>query len=139
MQKIKGLIKKKVGGFTLVELIFEIFVLSVLIIPTALLLGHLSLNVSDTETNSTASLLCIQKAEELLWNYDFDTIENALVANPVSFGPPYENYFYKVERQYVDSVNPDTAVVISSYKKISLTVSHSGIPDVVVSLLFVDL
>jgi len=123
-------------SFTLAELIFEIAVITLLIIPIVMLLGQLSMNVVDTEVNSTASLLSIQKSEELLANYDFDTIS----ADSGSFAAPYNDYSYQITVQCVNSENLDLAADCGQgYKKATLTVSHGAIPDIVVNLLFVDI
>ncbi len=100
-------------SFTLIQLVVEIVVLAVLIIPTALFLGELSANAAKTEANSIATSLSVQKAEEILASYDFDTV----VGSSGNFGSPYED---------------------SEYKKVAITVSHSKIPDVATELLFTD-
>jgi len=123
-------------AITLVQLIVEITVLAVLIIPTALLLGELSSNAVKTEANSIATSLCVQKTEETLANYDFDTV----TAGSGNFNSPYEDYAYQISVQYVDGENGnlDSVVSLSGYKKVTITVSHSSIPDVVTDLLFTD-
>ena len=122
-------------GFTLIELVFEITVLSLLIIPTVLLLGQLSLTVVQTEANSIATALCVQKAEEVLWSYDYSTVS----ASSGNFNAPYSDYSYTVTIDYVDAANPAATVASSNYKRATVTVSHSSIPDVVTYLLFVNL
>ncbi len=139
--------KKAVAGFTLIELIFEIFVLAVLIIPTVIVLGQFCLNVVETETNTIATDLCIYKTEELLSAYNYVTLP---VGHPVFSGnfsyvsPGCASYSYTVVVQYVDANNPDTVVAWTGppapepqYKRAKITVSRTGIPDVVSYALFV--
>ena len=57
-------------AFTLAELIFEIVVLTFLIVPAVLLLGQLTVNVVEAETNSIGSLLGVNKAEEVFEYYE---------------------------------------------------------------------
>ncbi|UCG35185.1 MAG: hypothetical protein JSW17_06815 [Candidatus Omnitrophota bacterium] len=107
-----------------------------MIIPTALFLGELSKNAAKTEVNSIATSLCVQKTEEILTNYDFDTV----TASSGNFNSPYQDYAYQVNVQYVDGENGnlDNVVALSGYKKVTITISHSAIPDVVTDLLFTD-
>jgi len=131
--KIKSprLIKNK-KGFTLIELIFEIFVLSILIIPTVLLLGQLSLNIIQTEANSIASDLDVQKAEEIMGldNYTTVTAGNGVF-------PSNQNYSYAIGVQCVSIANPDIGVPCESdFKKVTITVSSSNAPSVTTSFLF---
>lgn len=123
-------------SFTLIQLVVEIVVLAVLIIPTALFLGELSANAAKTEANSIATSLSVQKAEETLANYNFDTV----VGSSGNFSSPYQDYAYQVDVQYVDGENGnlDTGVASSEYKKVTIAVSHSKIPDVATELLFTD-
>ena len=130
---------KSKKGFTLIELIFEIIVLMVLIIPTVIVLTQLSINVIETEINSTATDLCIDKAEELLISFTYATIGNSAGNFPV----PFQSYSYIVTTQYVDATNPDTVVVWAGppapepeYKRATISVSHAGINDVVSPVLF---
>ena len=124
-------------GFTLVELIFEILVLSLLIIPTALLLGNLTLNVVETDTNSMATSLCVQKAEEVLGLLTYDSV----VGGSGTFateGEGYPDYSYTVsvlpcvDDPYLNQPSAGTC----AFKKATVKVSHTGIADVETSLLF---
>jgi Tfp pilus assembly protein PilE len=128
-------IMEKSKGFTLIELIFEIIVLAALVIPTAILLGHLSINVAETEIQSTATLLGIQKAEEIYWTNTFSTVSD----DTGNFDSPYGEYSYTLTIQYVDPNDLDSTVALSDYKKATLTISHSGIQDLVINMLFVDI
>ena len=133
-RKIKNFKQRK--AFTLAELIFEITVLALLIAPTVLLLGQLTINVIEAETNSVASLLSVETAEELLKDYDFDSIS----ADSGNFLAPYQDYSYQITTQCVNSEDLDAAAACTSgYKKVTLTVSHNAISDMVVDLLFVDI
>ena len=120
-------------GFTLVELIFEIFVLSILIIPTVVLLGQLSLNVIQTEANSTASALSVQKAEEIMWLYNYTTVG----AGSGVFPAPYQSYSYNVGVGCVNLANPDVILPCpGDFKKVDITVSGGNAPSITTSFLF---
>ena len=127
---------KKRKSFTLIELIFEIIILALVVLSTAMLLGQLSTNVVETELNTVATALNSQKAEEILWNDTFDTITTEAGV----FLAPYQEYSYAIVVQNVSAADPDIVVAPSStdYKRATLSVSHASIPDVVVELLFVD-
>ena len=127
-------------AFTLAELIFEIVVLTFLIVPAVLLLGQLTMNVVEAESNSIGSLLGINKTEEVLdyyenngFDYDFTSLSDAVTdATGV--------YTRQVAFQCLaaDLVTPAVCST-ADYKKITITVSHGSIPDIVIDLLLADL
>lgn len=127
---------KSKKSFTLIELIFEIIILALVVISTAALLGQLSSSVVMTEINTVATALTTQKAEEMFWNKDFDTVADETGV----FLAPYQEYSYTIDVQNVSAANPNVVVAASSsdYKRATLSVIHASIPDVVVELLFVD-
>jgi type II secretory pathway pseudopilin PulG len=135
---------KSKKSFTLVELIFEILVLALVVIPTAVLLVQLTLDIVQTETNATATALGVQTAESVMWNYTFNNIPT--VSNFTHFTNPvgcttchYDEYSYTVGWQWVAAANLDTPVATpptTDYKKVTITVRHAGIPDVYMYILF---
>jgi len=125
-------------SFTLVELIFEIIVLSILVIPTAILLVQLTLDITETETNSIATALCVQKSEDILRGYTFATVD--LVTLNGAFPTPYTSYSFNITVNCVnqDNLNATEACAsTSNYKRAIVSVSQTGIPNpVVANLLF---
>jgi len=122
-------------SFTLIELIFEITVLGLLVIPTAILLVQLALSIIQTDTNSTATALAIQQAEKAMWNYSFANVGNADTGgNFIAFLAPYQRYSYQVEVRCVEAGNLDSPVVCpgtNSYKIIRVFVANSSMPNFV--------
>jgi len=95
MSLLRKLKNKK--GFTLIELIFEILVLSLLIIPTAVLLVQLTLDIVQTETNAIATSLGVELTESIMWNYGFSNV----AGGSGTFSSPYQSYSYTVTVQCV--------------------------------------
>jgi len=127
-EKNMKIFRKSATGFTLIELIFEIFVLTFMLISAVILLGSLALNVTKEEINYIATDLCKQKAEETLSTYSFANV----VASANTFAVPYQDYAYTVVVQ--DSpfeANQD------NYKMAVVTVAHANIPPAIVYILFV--
>ena len=122
-------------AFTLAELIFEIVVLTFLIVPIVLLLGQLTMNIVETEVNSTASLLGVDKTEEILEYYE----SNGFDFNFTTLSDTSGNYSRNISIQCLaaDLITP--AACSTGYKKVTITVSHSAIPDIIIDLLLVDL
>lgn len=128
-------ILKPKKAFTLVELIFEIAILALVVLSTAMLLGQLSLNVIETETNSLATALGIEKSEEMLSNYRQNGF-GAVVSVPATLFPaPFQDYSYTIDVQNVVS-NPLQPGIID--KQVTITVSNPNIVDVVIDLLIVN-
>jgi hypothetical protein len=121
-------------GFSLVSLIFEITVLTVIVLAVVILLGEITITVVESETNTQATDLCISLAEDVFWNYDFDSI-------PTGSGTfvDYPAYAYSITENFVTEADLDTVTGSSEYKRVRVTVSHADIPDVEVTLLITDI
>lgn len=137
---------KNKKSFTLIELIFEIVVIAIIIIPSAILLVEFSLSIIQTENYTTATALSVQKAEQIMWNYSFSNVPT--IGNFTPFvNPPgcttchYDEYSYTVGWQYVTAADLDTpaAVPPTDYKKVTITVRNARIPDVILYLLFTNI
>ena len=116
-------------SFTLVEFIFAIVFTAIVITPIVIFLIEFTINTTETETNSVATALAVQKAEEALCNYNFINV----AAGAGSFAAPNQSYSYNVRVDCVEQANLDVAVVCpgtNSYKKVTARVSHAGIPPV---------
>ena len=120
-------------SFTLIELIFEILILGLLVIPTAILLVQLALSIIQTDTNSTATALAIQQAEKAMWNYSFTNVGNADTGgNYIAFPAPYQRYSYRVDVGCVGAANldsPGSCEVNKIYKRIWVFVANSSMPN----------
>ena len=121
-------------GFSLITLIIEITVLTIILLSVIFLVGEVTLTVVESETNVQATDLCMSLAEDTFWNYDFDSI-------PVGSGvfADYPNYSYSISEAYVTEADLDTVVGSSDYKRVRVTVSHADIPDVTITLLVTNL
>jgi len=119
---------KNKRSFTLVELIFEILVLSLVVIPTAILLVQLTLDIVQTETNATATALAVQVAETMMWNYTFSNVSGG----SGTFASPYQKYSYAVTAACVEGANLDLPVGCpgtDSYKRVKISVSNAALPN----------
>lgn len=107
---------QKQKGFTLVELIFTIATIGLVVFPIVVLLIQLTLNIVQTETNSIATSLGVQKAEDVLARYDF----NSVAESSDTCDAPYHDYAYAITVGCFEDCN--------SYKQVRINISHAGIP-----------
>lgn len=125
LQKIVVLSKQE-NGFSFIELIMSIVVLSTALVS---FLGAFSNSLANSTTQQFSirvAGMAREKMESLLsdrYTHGFDAITAANYPTE-NLSSPYENYNVSTAITFVDEIDLDTVVVSSDYKKIEITISH---------------
>ncbi len=113
----KHVFRDKSAGFTLIELIMIIVILSIAIVPiTNMILQGVKGSV-DTDISAKTLALAQQKMEETK-QLDF----SALSTSSGNFSSPFNNFTYNINLEYVDKNFNTTGS--SQYKKVTVTVQY---------------
>ena len=114
---IKSILQNKSSGFTLIELIMIIVILSIAFVPiTSMILQGVRGSV-DADISAKTLALAQKKMEETR-QLEF----SAVSTSSGNFSSPFADYSYNVGLEYVDK-NFNTTVS-SKYKKIAVTVQY---------------
>jgi prepilin-type N-terminal cleavage/methylation domain-containing protein len=115
-------------GFTLIELIIVIAIAAVIITPLSIFLFEASTRTLFPEHYQIASSLLEGRLEEISGRR-FNSVVNE---GPTSFTGDFSRYSYQISFYYVDgsSLNSPSASPTTDYKRVLITVSRAGLPDV---------
>jgi len=120
----QSLVKRGIKGFTLIELIMTMVVVSIIAVPLALLLGQHVTSVFQSEDYTMAADLA---------RYEMERVKNMAYANVVSANfPNYQGYNYDVARTV--SFVQGTALTPESLKFVRIDIRKSGSAAVLFSL-----
>lgn len=121
-------------GYSLIELIIVIVILSIAIPMLVYMLGNLAAQSIASEKRTTATFLCQEKIEEIIadrWNPNigFDNIPVGSFSESIPGFPDFSRsvsivYVTKSGSSFVDSASPPY------YKRARVWVSHSEIGEV---------
>jgi prepilin-type N-terminal cleavage/methylation domain-containing protein len=136
--------RRKVG-FTLVELIIAIIVISICFLSVALMYQEVLRGAFQTRILSTATALAEEKMEEVL-SKGYLEYSGVTKIGPTSFTRPgFTEYSFQVNFYNVGLGDPpddalDTPVLTETtqYKKVEVKVMHSGIADITLTSLIAN-
>lgn len=111
------------NGFTLIELIISIIVISICVIPIAVMYQQALQGSLETKVLTVATSLAEEKMEEIL-RLGYSGISNVGLNN---FPKPFDDYNYEVIVHYVEASDLDTSVdpTETDYKNIEVQVTHA--------------
>jgi len=110
-------------GFSLIEVILAIVVLSASFLGLVYALSNTTLHNIDLDISTTAILLAREKMSETTAK----PFANVVGVSTTGFGGDFSDYSYEVEVDYVDASDLDTAVVgPTEYKRITVTITSAG-------------
>ena len=120
-------LKKGLTGFTLVELVMAIVIAAIVLTPTSMVVYESLRNTFLPEHFTIASSL-LQGEMERVSNLRFDNIINQ---GPTSYTGDFSEYSYQVFFYYVEPSDLNTeSSVPTDYKRVQVSVFHSGFPTV---------
>ncbi len=119
---------RRKSGFTLVELIVSIIVISICFLSVALMYQEVLRGAFQTRMLSTATALAEEKTEEIL-SKGYSGVGNVV---STTFPSPFGGYSFQVTVHCVASGNLDTSVdpTATEYKNVQVKVTHSSIADI---------
>lgn len=110
---------KNGAGFTLIEIVLTIFIMSLAIIPIMQVFPTTLMVSKDTEQMTRATFLTERKMEEVKGKIRYeDNFTNDYNESPTAFPPPDENYKYTVVDTEAEHPN--------EVKEIEVTVWHDS-------------
>jgi len=114
-------------GFTLVELIVAIVIGAIILIPTSFVVVESVRNTFLPEYFTIASSL-LEDRIEWVSGLRFNDLTDQ---GPTAFAGKFDNYFYQIAVNYVDSGELNTPVdpIKTDYKRAQIIISHPGFPD----------
>jgi prepilin-type N-terminal cleavage/methylation domain-containing protein len=128
---------RKKYGVTLIELIIVIVVSAILFLGISIPLQAVLVRGIAPEYQMVASMLAERELERIV-GLRFSTV-NDMGGIFISFSPPYENYSYSLDVDFVDGPNNlDSEVALSDYKRVRVIIRHPSIDDIIVSTLLTE-
>ncbi len=113
--------KKGDRGFALIEMILVIILVSAGLVPIISMFLQGAVGTADADASSVASALGQEKMEATR-----QLAFASVTGSSGSFGSPYTAYSYTVTVGYVDGSFVGTGGTPSDYKRVDVSVSHSG-------------
>lgn len=126
---------KFLTGFTIVELLMAIIIISICVIPVALMYQQATQGSYQTRVLTVATALAEEKMEEVL-RLGYSGVSDIGLSN---FPSPFADYSFQVDVDNVEAEDLDTSVVNETgYKSVEVQVSHSVAPSVTVKSLLTN-
>jgi len=112
-------------GFSLIELIISIVVISICAISLATMYQEASRGSYKTEATTVATILAEDKLEETL----MDGYSGVSSVGSTAFDSPFGDYTYQVTVNYVNAADLETSVdpTVTDYRTIEVQVDHAAI------------
>ena len=117
--------KLSIAGFTLVEMLMAIIVISLCAGSLAVFFEQASQGSYKTRVLTIASALAEEKMEETI-SLGFSSVSDS---GPAAFSSPFNEYTAQVVVHYAQANNLDVSVdpVVTAYKTVEVLVDHSAI------------
>lgn len=114
-------------GFTIIELLMTIIIAAIIVIPTSVVIYESVCKTFLPEHFTIASSL-LKSETERVTNLRFNDVTNE---GPTSYTGDFSDYSYQVSFYYVraDNLNIQSPNP-TDYKRIQITILHTGFPDV---------
>jgi prepilin-type N-terminal cleavage/methylation domain-containing protein len=120
-------------GFTLVELVISIVIISICVLSIALMYQEALRGSFNAKVITVATALAEEKMEEIL-RLGYLGVGNVGQTN---FSSPFSDYSFKITVHYVQATDLNNPVdpTVTEYKNVEVKVMHSNIATTINSLL----